>query len=307
MTVTGPELPQPPPALSTEEARRLAEEHGLRRVGVRPGLGSYLRDLWRHKSFLLTMAAADSVARHQNNYLGQLWAVLNPLLLALAYFLIFGLLLRTGGGVDNFVAFLTIGLFTFIYMSAGWNYAAKSLVGNVAMVRALRFPRAILPLSVVLAELLAALPAFLVLIVIALVTGEQPQLKWLLFPAAVLVVAMTTAGMGLMSARLVHGARDLANLVPIITRMLRYLSGVFFSVAHYADQFVQQYGEAFRPVADVLIYQPVAVSLTMVRETLLEEAPLQWQTWAFSGGWAVLLLLAGIVVFWRGEAGYGRA
>lgn len=285
----------------------MAERHGLQQVGVRPGLGSYLKDLWRHKSFLLTMSAADSVARHQNNYLGQLWAVLNPLLLAFAYFLIFGLLLRTGQGVENFVAFLTIGLFTFIYMSAGWNYAAKSLVSNVAMVRALRFPRAILPLSVVLAELLAALPAFLVLIVIALLTGERPQPSWLLFPVAILVVAMTTAGMGLMSARLVHGARDLANLVPIITRMLRYTSGVFFSVTAYADLLVDEYGQQFRPVADALIYQPVAVSLTMVRETLLAELPVRWETWAFASGWAVLLLLVGIVVFWRGEADYGRA
>ncbi|WP_228386964.1 ABC transporter permease [Ornithinicoccus halotolerans] len=305
MTLTGPH--SPPPAMSREEARRLAKQYGLQQVGVRPTLGSYLKDLWRHKSFLLTMSAADSVARHQNNYLGQLWAVLNPLLLAFAYFLIFGLLLGTGRGVENFVGFLTIGLFTFLYMSAGWNYAAKSLVGNVAMVRALRFPRAILPLSVVLAELLASMPAFLVLVVIALLTGERPQLSWLLFPVAILIVAVTTAGMGLMSARLVHGARDLANLVPIITRMLRYTSGVFFSVATYGDLLVEKYGQQLRPVADALVYQPVAVSLTMVRETLLGEVPMRWETWAFASGWAVLLLTVGIVVFWRGEAGYGRA
>lgn len=296
MTVGGPEQEGSLPGLSQAQVRQLARRHGLQQVGVRPPLPRYLRDLWRHRHFLMTMSAADSAARHQNNYLGQAWAVLNPLLLGLAYFLIFGLLLRTSQGTENYIGFLTIGLFVFMFMAAGFNYAAKSLVENTNLVRSLRFPRAVLPISTVLAELLAALPAFAILLVLALLTGEVPSWKWLLFPVAIMIVTATTVGLGLLTAWLVHGARDLANLVPLATRMLRYISGVFFSVQAYASGLL----------GDVLAYQPVAVSLTMVRECLLAEAPLTWQTWAFSTGWAVLFLTAGLVVFWRGEASYGR-
>lgn len=296
MTLGGPDQQGSLPGLDLEEAAELARRHGLQQVGVRPPLGRYARDVWGKRHFLLSLSTANFLARHQNNYLGQLWAVLNPLLLAAAYWLIFGVLLRTDRGTENYVGFLTIGLFTFMFMSAGFNYAAKALVDQLSLVRALQFPRALLPISVVLTELLASLPAFVMLVVIALVTGEPPHWKWLLLPVAIGIVAMTTTGIGLLAARFVHGARDLANLIPLATRMLRYISGIFFSVTAYASGLI----------GDILQFQPVAVSLTMVRECLLEEAPLTWSTWAWSVGWAVGLLAIGFVVFWRAEASYGR-
>jgi teichoic acid transport system permease protein len=296
VTLGGPDHQGSLPGPDAADAAELARRYGLQPMGVRPPLGRYIRDVWDKRHFLVTLSAANFVSRHQNNYLGQLWAVLNPLLLGLAYFLIFGLLLGTREGTENYIGFLTIGLFGFMFLSAGFNYAAKALVDQLSLVRALQFPRALMPISVVLTELFASLPAFVLLILIALLTGETPQWKWLLFPVAILVIAVTTTGLGLLSARFVHGARDLANLIPLLTRMLRYVSGVFFSIATYASGLM----------GDILAYQPVAVSLTMMRECLLAEAPLSWQTWAWSAGWAVGLFSLGFVVFWRAEATYGR-
>jgi teichoic acid transport system permease protein len=296
VTLGGPDHQGSLPGPDAAEAAELARRHGLQPMGVRPPFGQYVRDVWGKRHFLFTLSAANFVARHQNNYLGQLWAVLNPLLLGAAYWLIFGKLLGTDDGTTNYVGFLTIGLFTFMFVSAGFNYAAKALVDQLSLVRALRFPRALLPISVVLTEMFASLPAFALLLILAVLTGERPDWKWLLFPVAILIVTLTTTGLGLLSARFVHGARDLSNLIPLLTRMLRYVSGVFFSVTAYASGLL----------GDILAYQPVAVSLTMVRETLLAEAPLSWSTWAWASGWAVGLFAVGFVVFWRAEASYGR-
>lgn len=305
MTLAGPAGREPLPGLSAEDAAALARRHGLEQVGVRPRFGRYVGDLWRHRQFLLTMAQGDFLARHQNNYLGLLWSILNPLLLAAAYFLIFGVLLRVvRGDVENYVAFLTIGLFVFLFVSAGLNYAARSLLDNTALVRALRFPRVVLPLSVVLTQLISTAPAFLILVVIALSTRERPSWEWVLFPVSVGVVGVVTAGLGLLAARLLHEVRDAANLIPLITRMLRYVSGVFFPVAFFAQDAVERGAPQW--IAITLEYQPIAVSLTLVRETLMDELAVSPVTWAVSLGWAVLLFGAGFVVFWRAEATYGR-
>lgn len=285
-----------PPALSAAEADALARTHGMSQVGVRPPLGQYLRDLWRHRGFLITMSSADFVSRHQQNYLGQIWAVLNPLLLGVAYYLIFGLLLDTSRAVDNFVAFLLIGLFTFTFVAAGMNHGSKALVSNLGVVRALRFPRVVLPISVTITEMLATLPAFGVLLVIALATGETPTWAWLLYPVAILITVVMTCGIAMITARLVYTARDLANLVPLLSRMLRYVSGVFFLITAYSGGLV----------ALVLAYQPVAVVLTMMRQCLMADYPPSLDVWAVSAGWAVLLFVTGVVFFWRGEATYGR-
>ncbi|HLR95089.1 MAG TPA: hypothetical protein VK053_11220, partial [Jiangellaceae bacterium] len=126
----------------------LAQQYGLAKIGERPPLGQYLKDLWSRRGFLWTMSHAKSYAQNQNNYLGQLWTILSPLLLAAVYYLVFGKLLGTTRGIDNFPAFLIIGIFIFMSLSSSVNAGAKSIINNIDLVRAINFPRAVLPISV---------------------------------------------------------------------------------------------------------------------------------------------------------------
>lgn len=282
------------------DAAALAAKFGLRRVGARPPIGEYVKQIWSRRHFLWSLASAKSWSRNQNNYLGQVWSVLNPLLLATVYFIVFGQILDTRGNVDNFVGFLVIGIFMFQFLASSINAGAGSINGNISLVRALRFPRAVLPFSVTLAELLNLVPALVVMLVIVLLTGEPPTVKWLLLPVAVVLMTMFNTGCALIAARLVVGARDLRNLIPVGVRLLRYVSGVFFPIAHYTGDGI---GGA------LLQYQPVAVYIDMVRQCLLTEGnqfdfrPSLW--WA-GLAWAVGLLAIGFVVFWRAEERYGR-
>lgn len=303
MTDLGPDPRFSVPVMSQAEAEALAARHGLARVGVRPSLGSYLRDLWRHRHLAWSMARGEFVSQHRDNYLGLLWSVINPIMLGVAYYLIFGVLLDLRRDVGNFIAFLTIGLFTFVFFSAALTSGSKALLGKVTMMRSLAFPRVLLPVVVVLSGFVANIPAFLVLLLIALVTGEPVTWSWLLFPVALVVVALMGLGMAMIVARVVHAVRDLANVVPLVVRLLRYVSGVFFSI----EARVAAIDDAPPWLGPALEYQPGAVSLTIVRQTLMSDLPLDWTAWAVAGGWAVFFLVTGFIVFWRAEGTYGRA
>ena len=288
-----------PPALSEEEARELAHRHRLRSLSRRPPLLRYLADIWARRSFLWTLSSAESYAKNEANHLGQVWSVLNPALLILSYYLIFGLLLGTRGGVENYVAFLGIGVVMFTFTSAVVTRGAKAITGKLGLVRALHFPRAILPMSVTLTEFLASLPAFGLLFVLMFATGERPSWEWLLFPVAVTLQAMALLGVAFISARLVNASQDVANLIPVIVRLLRYVSGVFFPVAHYV--------EAAPPVVQVaLTMQPFALMLTTGRQALLAGEPVVLSDWLVLAAWAVGASVVGLVVFWRAEMRYGR-
>ncbi|GGK73542.1 ABC transporter permease [Ornithinimicrobium pekingense] len=302
MTDLGPDPTRLPEALTEQEAEAFAARHGLEQVGVRPTLGSYLRDLWRYRHLAWSMARGEFVSQHRDNYLGLLWAVLNPIMLGVAYYLIFGVLLDLKRDVDNFIAFLTIGLFTFVFFSAALTSGAKALLGKVSVMRSLAFPRVLLPLVVVLSGFVSNIPAFLVLLLIALATGEPVTWSWLLFPVALLVVAAMGLGMAMLVARVVHAARDLANVVPLVVRLLRYVSGVFFSI----EARVAAIDDAPVWLGPLLEFQPGAVALTIVRQTLMSGLPLDGTTWAVACGWAAFFLLTGFLVFWRAEGTYGR-
>ena len=279
------------------ELSRLATQHGLTKVGSRPPLGTYIRTLWSRRAFLWVMSSSRSYSRNQNNYLGQLWTVLNPLTLAGVYFLVFGVILNTRGGVDNYVGFLTIGIFIFTAISSSITAGSTAVTSNISVVRALDFPRAVLPLSVAISEMLTLLPAIGVMVFIVLLSGEAITWAWLLLPVALAMILLFSAGCAMLAARIVVGARDLRNLIPVAIRLLRYLSGVFFSIQHYTGGFTW---------GMLLEYQPVAVYLTLVRSTMLSEVPVVPEQWIAGALWAVVFFVVGFVVFWSAEEQYGR-
>ena len=288
-----------PAALTTDESRELAERHGLRSLNQRPPLGRYLVDVWRRRSFLWTLSSAESYAKNEANHLGQVWAILPPAVLNGSYFLIFGLLLSTRGGIENFVGFLSIGVVMFGFTSSVITRGAKAITGRLGIVRALHFPRAILPMSVALTEFLATVPAFGLLFVLMLLTGERPSWEWLLFPVAVIIQGVTLLGFAFIAARLVNASQDMANLIPVVVRLLRYVSGVFFPVAHYV-------AGAPAVIQAALTLQPFALMLTIVRQSLLGSEPVVLSDWLIMTGWAVVIAGVGLVYFWRAETRYGR-
>ena len=289
----------PPPALSPQEAAALAKAHGLTPLGARPAFGDYVRSIWRRRSFLWTLSQAEAAEKNAEDRLGMLWTLLNPLLLVVSYFLIFGLLLDTKRGVTNFIAFLSIGVVVFGYSSAAITKGTKAIVGNMGLVRALRFPRAMLPLSVTLTEFLMTLPAMAVLLIVMLITHEPLTWRWILLPVALGIQTGILAGLVLMGARLVNVARDISNLIPVMIRLLRYISGVFFSIDRYAEH--------HPTVQACLSLQPLALPMDLVRQCLMAEFPVKPLEWFVGLGWAVVLLGAGLWIFWRDEANYGRA
>lgn len=289
-------LERPSPADPASIAALVARD-GLKPVDSRPPLVHYLRQVWRRRAFIWSYAQGRAYARNQDNLLGQLWTVINPLLNVGAYFLIFGLLLKTNRGVDNFLAFLTIGVFTFTFISATLTLGSRSVLRNQGLMRAVQFPRAALPLASVITEVLLLGPAIVVLLVALPLLGEPITWDWLLLPAALGLLIIFEAGLALVMARLVSTSHDLDNLVPVIMRLARYVSGVFFSVHSYAPDGV---------LGAVLQYQPLALFIDLIRSCLMEEVAFHPLWWAAAGGWSILALIFGIVWFWRGEGSYGR-
>ncbi|GHG57412.1 transport permease protein [Flavimobilis marinus] len=288
------------------ESARAARELGLHQMGVRPTLRTYIVETWRRRQFVHSLAISKAYAENQNNYLGQLWAVLNPALNAIVYVIIFGFILKADRGLENTVAFIVVGTFIYRFFSDSVTAGAKSITGNLNLVRSLHFPRAVLPLSAVLSLLASLLPALAVMLAFIVASGYFPNsepvpitARWLLLVPAVGVTYVFSTGIAFMTARAVANVPDLMNTIPFITRMLMYASGVLFPIGHYVSNPV---------LTGILDYQPVAVVLNLARQAVTDEPniPLDPVMWAVGAGWAILALVIGFVVFWRAEARYGR-
>lgn len=284
----------------------LAERYGLRPVGEREGLLTYLGNVVRWLPFIVALGLASASSRNRNSYLGQLWNFLNPILNSAVYILVFGLMLDTSRGVTNVVGFIVVGVFMYRSFSDVVTQAGKSLRKNRTLMRSLPFPRISLPLSSTVSELAMLGPELLVMLVIIWLSGfigrmEPVTWSWhlvLLIPAIVLLYTFAF-GVALIVARIVAFVPDMAKMLPFILRIVMYASGTIFPVARYfSDPDIQA----------ILTYQPVAVMLNIVRQVTLSEPdiPFDWTMWLWALGWAVIALVIGLIFFWRAEARYGR-
>ena len=271
---------------------------GLRPVVTRPSIGAYLRETWRRRDFALAIAGGELRGQHMDSALGNLWHVLNPLLLAGVYYLVFGVVLGISRGVENFPAFLVIGVFVFHYSQKSIISGSAAVVANEGLIRSIQFPRAILPLSTVVGHSLAFMPAIAVMLVIVLATGEIPGPEWLLLLPILLGQSLFNLGAAFIVARLTDIFRDVQNVLPYVFRLLFYGSGVLYSPIRFLDD------ERYLVFFD---YNPFFVWVSLARGPLLDEKLIDPKLVIIAVVYTLILLIGGFLFFRRGEDRYGRA
>jgi teichoic acid transport system permease protein len=271
-------------------------DDSLFELHARPRMRTYLRETWERRAYALRVGAREFRSKNMNNVLGLLWFLLNPALSIGIYYLFFGVILGTDRGIDNFIGFLAVGVLTYQYLQRTLTSASRTVSVNVGIIRAIRFPRVLLPLADVCAQTLAHLPVVLVILAVALVTGEQPQLRWLLLFVLVVPMAIFCLGAGLVLARLTTVFQDLQSFLPFAFRLVFYASGVIFSVDAFIEDPLYRALFALNP-----FYDFVVVSRWVVLGT-----PVSGWAAAMMVVWTVIALPIGLLFFWRGEP-YGRA
>lgn len=280
-------------------APRRAPAPGLQRAGARLPVDEYTRRLWQRRWFVAAYSSASNAIGYEGNFLGQAWQLLTPLLNILVYYLIFGLLLHTNRGIPNFIAFLSVGVFIFTFCTRSLTAGSKAITANSGLVRALQFPRAVLPLSITVVAFLRLLYSLLVLIPIVLISGEPLTWSWLELAPAIVLQAMFCLGLAFVVARLGAQVPDMTEILPFVTRIWMYTSGVMYSVQVFSTRFP---GWASR----VLSLNPGYVYLTLARHALLVGNPATALNWLVGIAWGAGTLVMGYLYFWRGEEAYGN-
>ena len=112
----------------------------LRPINDPSDFRAYLHSLWDRRDFAMAMPAESIRSRHQNTVLGNVWHLANPLMTVAVYLIVFGNVLGIDRGVDNYLLWLTIGVFAYRLTSASVLGGATSISSNQGLIRALRFP-----------------------------------------------------------------------------------------------------------------------------------------------------------------------
>jgi teichoic acid transport system permease protein len=203
------------------------------RAGL-PPLGAYLRSLWARRSFIAEFSRSELREQNYGSVFGQLWLVLNPLLLSGVYFLLIYII---GGQSDSTrYGHLTASLYLFYLVSNSLTGGVKSITAGQRLILNTAFPRIMLPISAMVIALFKFVPTLAVFFVMRTVLGLN--YSWQMFWAipVILIALLMGLGMAILISCINVYFRDIASFLPYMTRSLLYLSPILYQASDLSDQ-----------------------------------------------------------------------
>src|SRR6478609_7052227 len=132
--------------------------------------------IWARRPVLVTLVQRDLRVRYARSWLGYLWTIIDPLAMALIYFLVFAVIFkRPDGSHKPYFLFLIIGLLPWQWFNASINESARALVAESKLVRSTNLPRELWVIRVVVAkgiEFLLSLPVLFGFAIFFIAVGE---------------------------------------------------------------------------------------------------------------------------------------
>jgi len=272
---------------TVKSLRRRKRLRSLHRLFVDP-----VRTIWENRNLVRSMVKRDIAARYRGSFADVLWTVLNPALLMLTYFFVFGIVLRARFGGDpsrsGFALYFLAGMLPWLPFSEAVGRAPGIVLEYRTFVKKLLFPIEILPVNLTIAGLVTQFFALGVFAVFLLATRGTVPATALWLPVLIIPQLLFTVGFSWILAALGVYVRDLGQLIG-------YLLTLWFFVTPIC------YPEASLPAAAVpfLSKNPIFVLVRGFRDVLLEgRAPAfgpLWKLWVVS----ILIFLVGHAWFYK--------
>lgn len=252
-----------------------------------------LKELWSYRELFYIFTLRDIKVKYKQTVLGFLWAVLQPLLLALTFSFFLGKAIGNSSRLQMpYALFAFSGLVLWGIFSTGLNNAGNSMVANANIIKKIYFPRLIIPISAVFVGLFDFAMAFSLFLLYCLFNsvGLSVHAFWLI-PFSVLLTCVATLGAGSLLAALNVKYRDFRYIIPFLVQFVLFLSPVIYPIGISDSPALQ----------DLLALNPMTAPLELFRSSFSHEA-LNIRAILISLGSSLFFFILGIVYFKKTEA-----
>lgn len=177
------------------------------------------------------IAKYSNKALYQSHILGNLWQILSPLIQLGVYYFAFGIALggaRTVKGGVSYIAWLMVGLSTWIFLSTVTKQASSSVYMQVGMVSRMKFPISILPMVKIFSELPSYFAFTTLAAIVSISTGEKISIYWIQLPYYIVAMIIFLYSFSLINSTIAALIRDYQIFLNSIIQVLMYMSGVFW-------------------------------------------------------------------------------
>lgn len=252
-----------------------------------------LRDLWVYRDLLFILAERDIKLRYKQTMLGIAWVILQPLVTAIIFTIVFGNFARMPSEGLPYILFVFAGLLPWNLFSSSLSRAGGSLVSNAGLISKIYFPRLLVPIASVGAILVDFAVAFAVTVILMVYFGIPFTWRMAALPYFLLITLLTSMGVSLLISALSVYYRDFMYALPFLIQAWTYASPVVYSMSIIPVQ--------WRWLVSI---NPAIGFIEGFRWSLLGSQGLTREMFIISTLSALVFFLIGLIVFRRVERGF---
>ncbi len=259
------------------------------------GPSAFGDDLRRFASLTWILAVTEFKLTFFGSALGYLWSLMKPLMLFGVLYLVFTNVFKLGTEVEFYPVYLLAGIVMWSYFLETTSGCVNCLVNRENLLRKIRFPRMVIPLSVAVTATFNFGLNLIAVGVFVLIQGVPVRASWLLLPLLVVVLVVLAVGIGMLLSALFVRYRDIAPIWDVCCQVLFYGTPILYVATKIPPSFLQ-----------ISMANPLAVLTTQMRRWLLDPAAPGAGTLAGSPAFLLIplgitvgLFILGLVVFSR--------
>jgi len=243
-------------------------------------LGSDVSRFW---NLVFTLAVTDFKLKYYGSVLGYVWTLARPFLFFGVIYFVFTEIVGLDKNVPNYGVYILFALVLFQFFGEVTGNCLGSLVARESMLRKMRFPRLVIPLSVVLTALFNLGMTLIAVFIFAIASGVTPTWGWLELPVIIVLLTIFASGCGLVLSALFVRYRDVQPIWDVTSQVLFYASPILYVATMVPESYQRAY-----------LANPISALLTEMRHAVVD--PTARPVWDAIGGAERLLVPGGIVV-----------
>lgn len=209
-----------------------------------------VKEIMRFKDLLLLLSLRGIKTKYAQSVLGVGWAVIQPIMTTLVLTIVFGKVAKVNSDGSPYFLFSLVAMVPWNYFSGTLNESSASLVANANLINKVYFPRILLPLSAAISKGLDLIIGFILLILFLLIYGYYPNWTIVFLPLLLLILLMTSLGLGMILSALAIQYRDVRHAMTFMIQLLMYAAPVVYSTSNVPEQYRTLY--ALNPMVGVI-------------------------------------------------------
>lgn len=187
-----------------------------------------------YKDLIIELTKKEIKIKYKNSYLGYLWSLANPLLMAVIFYFVFQVIVRMD--MENYSLFLVTGLFIWTWLANTIQVSTMLFVGNAPLIKKVLFPRSFLAIALVISEGFNFFFSLPIIIGFMIYFGLFPSLYWIIgIPLLFLITAIFIYGMSLLIGSLNLFFRDIERIIVLLMTVLFYATPILYPVSMIPD------------------------------------------------------------------------